>query len=693
MKSVTNDIDRHKFTNKLIEESSPYLLQHAHNPVDWYPWGEEALNKARNEDKPIFLSIGYSACHWCHVMEKESFENEDVAAVLNEHYISIKVDREQRPDLDQIYMAATTAMTGSGGWPMSVFLTPELKPFYAGTYFPLKDGYGRPGFLSLIGKIAEVYKNNRDEIEQSAADFVNRLQAAYAAQNDTAALDGAIVEQAVQGLMQNYDNVYGGFGGAPKFPHPTDLSFLMNVYAGSKNTKDKNDNKAMLDAVEHTLQKMAEGGIYDQIGGGFHRYSVDARWLVPHFEKMLYDNAMLVVTYSEAYQLTGKKSYQKVVRETLDFMMREMLHENGGFYSALDADSEGEEGKFYVWTKNEVDLLLGERSVLFCKYYNITDNGNFENKTNIPNLDSYSENTRQKSGISGEQFDGMIDEAKKILFDARAKRERPFTDDKTLTSWNGLAISAFSRGYQITGDENYRRAALEAAIFIRDTLYADGKLTHSYREGRSSEGIFLEDYAYFTAGLIDLYETVHDYAWVELAMDLARDAVKYFADDDGNFYLSPAARSDHYMRPRDIGDGAMPAPGSIMMQLLLKLSHISGDDYFSGQAEKALAAVSGHVAGAPYGMTSVVTALNYHLAEKIELVLVGEKQRLQFLEQIYDFYLPHRIIVVSDRGDEPIGLLEGRRSTGETTAFVCRNFTCSLPAATPEELRKQLEGL
>ncbi|PKK83359.1 MAG: thioredoxin domain-containing protein [candidate division Zixibacteria bacterium HGW-Zixibacteria-1] len=686
MRNLTDNISDYKFTNHLINESSPYLLQHAHNPVNWYPWGEEALTRAMSEDKPIFLSIGYAACHWCHVMEHESFENEEVARILNENFIAIKVDREQRPDLDQIYMAATMALTGSGGWPMSVFLTSDLKPFYAGTYFPLHDGYGRPGFLSLIQKIAEAYKNDRENIEQYSKDFVDRLQAAYDSSGASIPLNKNIPVTAAEGLMRNYDTINGGFGNAPKFPHPIDLSFLMKAYADNK-------NKAVLEALEHTLRKMADGGIYDQIGGGFHRYATDARWLVPHFEKMLYDNAMLAVTYSEAFQLTGNESYRRVVRETLDFMLREMHHQNGGFYSALDADSEGEEGKFYVWNKDEVDLLLGERSEMFCKYYNITKQGNFENNSNIPNIDSSSKKYREESGFSDEQFEQMLEDGKKILFNKRSGRVRPFTDDKILTSWNGLAISGFARGYQITGDEKYREAALSAAAFIRDTLYRNGKLIHSYRDGKASEGIFLEDYAYLTAGLIDLYEIVHGYEWIEFASKLARDAVVDFADDEGNFYLAPTNQADHYMRPKDIADGALPAPGSIMMQVLLKLSQITGDKFFQEQAEKALAAVSGNISGAPYGMISAVTALDYLISDKIELVLVGKAYRQDFLDEIYNRYFPNRIIVVSDRGEEKIDLLEGRRSIGETVAYVCINSACLLPAASPAELRKQLEKL
>lgn len=686
MGNTTDNISAHKYTNHLIDESSPYLLQHAHNPVDWYPWGEKALTKAKAENKPIFLSIGYAACHWCHVMEHESFENEDVARLLNEIFVSIKVDREQRPDLDQIYMAATMALTGSGGWPMSVFLTSDLKPFFAGTYFPLNDGYGRPGFLNLIQKIAEVYKNERGNIEQYSEDFVRRIREAYNPVNESIPLNDETLARAADGLMQSYDSVNGGFGNAPKFPHPTDLSFLMKIYAAGK-------DKAILEAVEHTLQKMARGGIYDQIGGGFHRYSTDARWLVPHFEKMLYDNAMLAVTYSEAYQLTGNELYRRVVRETLDFMLREMHHDNGGFYSALDADSEGEEGRFYVWKKAEIESLLGERSEMFCKYYNITETGNFEDKNNIPNVDSYSLKYKEQSGLTERQFENEIENAKKILFNIRAARVRPFIDDKILTSWNGLAISAMAHGYQITGDDKYRKAAHDAAAFIKNTLYRDGKLIHSYRDGRISEGTFLEDYAYFTAGLIDLYEIEYDYVLIDFAADLVSDAISEFMDEDGHFYLAPAGRSDHYMRPKDIADSALPAPGSIMIQTLSKLAQITGDNVFQQKAEKGLKAVSGNIAGAPQAMISAVTALNCLLSDKIELVLVGRENRQAFLDIINRHYFPNRVLVVSDRGEESIGLLEGRQFTGETIAYVCKNSACRLPAKSPKELERQLESL
>lgn len=686
MRTAQEETEKHQYTNRLINESSPYLLQHSHNPVDWFPWSDEALEKARNEDKPIFLSIGYAACHWCHIMEKESFENEQVAEILNENFVSIKVDREQRPDLDQIYMTATTAMTGSGGWPMSVFLTPDLKPFFSGTYFPPEDRFGRPGFRRLITEISRAYRNERGKIEEYSTSFVNALLSTESNRGRPAELDTSIIERGVRGLLKNYDRTNGGFGGAPKFPHPTELSFLLQIYAARK---DEN----ILNAVEHSLTAMARGGIYDQLGGGFHRYATDPLWLVPHFEKMLYDNALLAVTYSEAYQIIGNKLYRKTVKETLDYMIREMGHDNGGFYSSLDADSEGEEGKFYVWTRAEIDSILKEKSERFCEYYNITEDGNFEDNTNILNITNYSERLKKRSDEGPEKFESSLSMLREKLLAERSGRARPFTDDKILTSWNALAVSAFSKGFQITRDERYRQAAQNTAIFIRNGLFKSGKLFHSFHRGAVSPGPFLEDYAYLAKALIDLYEIAHDYRWIEFASQLASEAVELFSDKDGSLYLSPDNQADHFMRPRDVTDGALPAPGSILIQSLLRLAEITADDIFQKQAEKALAAISQAMNENPYVMAAALSALDYLLSDKIELVVVGEKEKEGFLKEIHNRYLPNRIIVVSDKGDEGIALLEGRQSDGRTVAYVCKNFACLLPATSPEELKKQLENL
>ncbi len=686
---MTNDTKTKKdakFTNHLINESSPYLLQHAHNPVNWYPWSDEALQLAKSEDKPIFLSIGYAACHWCHVMEKESFENEAIAKILDEHFISIKVDREQRPDLDQIYMAATVAINGSGGWPMSVFLTPDLRPFYAGTYFPPVDGYGRPGFGTLITKLAEAFRNDRDNIEEHAKSVVEALSAEYGKRSGIAELDKSIVENSARLLMRNYDNVYGGFGGAPKFPHASELSFLLKVYS-------KNKDKSLLDAVEFSLQSMAQGGIYDQIGGGFHRYATDAKWLVPHFEKMLYDNGMLVMTFSDAYKITHNEFYKKIVEESLDFLIREMRDKSGGFYSSLDADSEGEEGIYYVWEKSRIDRLLGEESEIFCQYYNITDGGNFENSTNIPNINSASRNLKNRFGLNDKEFGAIINKQKKILFDERKKRIRPFTDDKILTSWNGLAISGLSKGCQITGNDNYREAALQAARFIKDNLFEGNKLYHSYRLGKKTEKQFLEDHAYLMQGLIDLYEISYDYKWIKFAKKLVNIAINLFSDETGNLYLSPEEQDDLFMRPKDFSDGALPAPGSILIQSMIKLADITGDKNLQEYINKFIQALASPMIQMPTGMISAISSYNDLISDKIEIILVGQINREEFLDLIYNSYIANSILVVSDRGDENIDLLEGRQSNGKTTAYICKNFTCSLPANSPEELKKQLYEL
>ncbi len=682
--SNMNKSEKPEYSNHLDGESSPYLLQHARNPVDWYPWGEEALRKARAEDRPIFLSIGYAACHWCHVMEEESFENSEVANILNENFISIKVDREQRPDLDQIYMAATTAMTGSGGWPMTVFLTPDLKPFYAGTYFPPEDRYGKPGFKRLIEELARIYRTDRTRIDQVADQLTDALISSSQPAVTSVPLNQSVIQNAVNGLLDNFDRVNGGFGGAPKFPRPTDLSFLMKYYISD-------GNKDVLAAVEHTLASMARGGIYDHLGGGFHRYATDEKWLIPHFEKMLYDNAMLAVTCSEAYQLTGKDYYKKIASETLDFILREMTDNEGGFYSSLDADSDGEEGKFYVWKKDEIERVLGKDAALFCDYYNITQSGNFENGTNILNIGSYSDRIKSRSEMTSEEFDTALKRNRQLLYKERLRRAKPFTDDKIITSWNGLAISGLSRGYMIKKDERYRAAAVKAADFIKNNLYKNDRLIHSWHRGKGSEGQFLEDYAYLTAGLIKLYEISYDYGWIRWSVELAQQASDLFADRSGNLYLSPADQDDHFMRPKDIGDGALPAPGSVFMESLLKLSDITGHEEFGKLADKYLSAISYNLTSIPYGMISAVSALNYMLSDRMQVVLVGTENREPFIDEIYSHYLPNSILIVSNLGEEDIALLKGKQNGGPAVAYICRNFTCRLPADNVTTLKTQLK--
>lgn len=661
--------------NRLAQENSPYLLQHADNPVDWYPWGEEAFEKAKAEDKPIFLSIGYSSCHWCHVMEHESFENPEIAALMNKYFVSIKVDREQRPDIDEIYMSFTTAMTGHGGWPMSVFLTPELKPFYAGTYFPADDRYGRPGFSNILTKLGEAYQNDKAKVMESANGIYDAMSEQIRVDIKSSDIDRNSLQIAADQLFANFDFVNGGFGTQPKFPHSIELSLFLKHY---KRTGDKR----YLDAAELALKNMAHGGIYDQIGGGFHRYSTDSKWLVPHFEKMLYDNALLVPVYADAYQITGDEFCLKVITETLDFILREMTGPEGGFYSALDADSEGEEGKFYVWDMSEINDVLGTDAKSFNSYYNVTPSGNFEGH-NILNVTSSSESINFNS------------KSKTKLLTARNQRVRPLTDDKILTSWNGLAISAFSRGYQVTGEKRFLEAAVKCASFIKKELFQNNQLTHSYREGKHSTGEFLEDYSFLIRGLIDLYESdnlTNNNEWIEFAQTLANKSIELFIDENGKFYLRPGEQDDLVFRPKEERDGAIPAAGSIMTGNLLKLNRITDDKKYLTSAEKSMHALSGNVAQYPAGMSSLIIAIDYYFEDKIEIVLTGNGEKLnQMLDLVYRNYIPNRIIAFDKSGSSTLPLFEGRQPEGgQVRAFVCRNSVCKLPVTTVEKLKTQL---
>ncbi|MEA1981387.1 MAG: thioredoxin domain-containing protein, partial [candidate division Zixibacteria bacterium] len=583
----------HTFTNHLANENSPYLLSHSHNPVDWYPWSEEALEKAKSEDKLIFLSIGYAACHWCHVMERESFENKEIAQILNENFISIKVDREQRPDLDEIYMSFTTALTGHGGWPMTVFLTPNLKPFFAGTYFPPDDRYGRPGFKKLITEISTAYKTEREQIWESSDNIFKQVNQRINNSVATTLLNKNFMDKGATQLLQSFDPVYGGLGQAPKFPHATELSYMLRYYRLS-------GDLSYLQAVKKTLLMMARGGIYDQLGGGFARYSTDNMWLIPHFEKMLYDNALLVSVYAEAYQITGNEEYLNIVTGTLDFILREITDKTGGFYSAIDADSEGHEGKFYVWGYEEIKNLLPENLFeSFVKYYNVTPQGNFEGK-NILNLTE--ESFRYKSTQNEKDFLNNIEKAKDILFVARSKRIRPLTDDKQLTSWNGMALTAFCKGYQITGNSRYLKAAVNNATFVNDILFKNSNLTHSYREGNHLRTQMLEDYAFYVDGLLNLYETDpsgNNNKWLELAIKMTERAIELFMDKNSRFYLRPEGLNDLIYRPSEESDGAVPASGSYMIRNLIKINRLTENKNYLSLAESCLKSLSGYIAKSP----------------------------------------------------------------------------------------------
>jgi len=559
-------------SNHLLQETSPYLRQHAHNPVDWYPWGPEALERARQLDRPIFLSIGYSACHWCHVMEHESFEDPEVAQILNEHFISIKVDREERPDLDQIYMTAVQMLTGQGGWPMSMFLTPDLKPFYGGTYFPPEDRYGRPSFKRLLGALVEAWQTRRDEIDQSSGQITQRLQQAGRVEPADGELEPRLLQSAVRMHARIFDSTYGGFGSAPKFPHPVELRLLLRLW------KRFGDDQA-LHMARLTLDRMAMGGIYDHLGGGFHRYSTDERWLVPHFEKMLYDNALLAVAYLEAYQATGEALYARVVEETLSYIMREMTSPEGPFYSTQDADSEGEEGKFYVWSAREIEQVLGkERADPFTYVYGVTPEGNWEGQ-NILHRTRTNEQDARMLRLPDPELRGLLEDSKRELFTVRSRRVWPGRDEKVLTSWNALMISAFAKAAQVFANPHYSAHAVKAADFILHSMRTpDERLLRTYSAGSKAKlNGYLEDYAFLLDALISLYEATFDARWIEAARGLAHVLVDEFWDEaEAGFFYTGRSHETLIARTKDPHDSSIPSGNSVAVVALLRLSKLTG---------------------------------------------------------------------------------------------------------------------
>jgi uncharacterized protein YyaL (SSP411 family) len=603
----------HPHTNRLVEATSPYLLQHAHNPVDWYPWGEEALERARREEKPIFLSIGYAACHWCHVMERESFETEAVARVMNEHFVNIKVDREERPDLDDIYMMAVQMMTGQGGWPMSVFLTPDLKPFYTGTYFPPTDRHGRPGFTSLLTQLAQAWRERRADVEQVAERAAGAIREYASLQTEGAPWGPELIPHAVDAIIERFDPVHGGFGSAPKFPPSMALALILRelarLPAGPR-------SEQLRRVVTLTLDKMAQGGLYDQVGGGFHRYSTDHVWLVPHFEKMLYDNALLVPVYLDAYRLTGDRAYARVARETLDFTLRELTHPEGGFYSTLDADSEGEEGKFYVWTPAEVDQALGaEDARLFDRIYDITPGGNFEGKS-IPHLERRTQTWARELGEEPEALEARLAEMRARLLAARAARVRPGLDDKILTSWNGLMIRAMAHAAAVVDEPRYREAAERAASFVLTHLQRDGRLLRSWRDGRAPLGGFHDDYAFLIVGLLELHAATGDAGWLTEARRMTERMNALFWDEtQGGYFFTPHDGEALIARLKSPEDGAIPSGNSMAALALVRLARITEDADLLRRAGRLLATHAAMMARAPAAFPQMLVAADFYLSE------------------------------------------------------------------------------
>ena len=678
--------------NRLIHETSPYLLQHAHNPVDWHPWGREALTKSRESKKPILLSIGYSACHWCHVMERESFESETIATLMNEHFICIKVDREERPDLDEIYMQATLALNhGQGGWPMTVFLTPEQEPIFAGTYFPPADRWGRPGFASVLTQVAELWRKDPDGLRSQAGDITKQLkqsmQVASPASVGETELDAAAGQYA-----DEFDSQFGGFGRAPKFPPATGLSFLLRQH-------HRTGDAQTLTMVTKTLDAMAAGGMYDHIGGGFARYSTDERWLVPHFEKMLYDNALLARTYIEANQATANPEYRRVATETLDYILREMTSPEGGFYSATDADSEGVEGKFFVWTPDEIRavILNEEDAKRFCAYYDITPAGNWEHKS-IPNTPEPIESVAAHLKISSVELRETIERVKPLVYAARAKRVPPGLDDKILTAWNGMMISAMAEGARALGDSRYLEAAEEAADFLLRTMKRpDRGLYRTYRAGKAHLDACLEDYAYLAEGLIDLYEAGAHEGYLDEAVQLAERILADFSDvQDGGFFTTGKDHESLILRSREGPDGATPSGNAVAASVLARLSfHFARDD-FRETAATAIRVYGRLITRYPRAFAKSLCVVDLLLRGPVELALIGSPAEPGYETLRADVnrrYLPNRIIAHHDpQGPDPDHPLTKGKSLvqGKAALYVCRNFSCQAPITEPARIEAAL---
>ena len=682
-----------KYTNRLIHEASPYLLQHAHNPVDWFSWGEEALTRAKKEEKPILLSVGYSSCHWCHVMEKESFENEEIARIMNERFVNIKVDREERPDLDELYMNAVQVMTGSGGWPMTVFLTPDLVPFHAGTYFPPEDRGGMPGFPKVLITVSDYFKTHQEEIKKMEAQMKDTLRQIVEIMPSQGTLSDKILSKSFQVLESQFDPSYGGFGQAPKFPNSMALSLLLRHW------KNVGSNQA-LQMVEKTLEKMADGGIYDQLGGGFHRYSVDERWLIPHFEKMLYDNALLSRIYFEGFQATKKERYRRVGEEILGYVLREMKSPGGAFHSTQDADSEGVEGKFYVWTKEEIKAVLGkEVGTFFCAYFGVMQQGNFEEGSSVLSVASNLEKVSQSYRISVSDLEKVVEEGKRKLLAEREKRTRPGRDEKILASWNGLMISGLVDGFQVTGNEKYLNGAKEAARFILQEMRKDGGLMRVFNKGKCRVKGYSEDYAFLIQTLIDLYEATFETDWLKEAEDLNRRMIDQFWDErNGGFFFTGRENESLIARSKNPYDNVIPSANSIAVFNLIRLGYLTGEESLRKRAEQILHLFCHFFDQHPSGFAQMLSGLSFFLNPQ-EIGIIGSKndhRTESMLKEVYLSYLPNKILSLKDPR-EPIErnwfpFLMEKGIPEVPTAFVCKGFTCLPPVKDRKELKKILAG-
>ncbi|HET89655.1 MAG TPA: thioredoxin domain-containing protein [Chloroflexi bacterium] len=663
--------------NQLASETSPYLLQHAENPVDWYPWGEEALQKAHAEGKPIFLSIGYSACHWCHVMAHESFEDGRTAAIMNQHFVNVKVDREERPDLDRVYMSAVQALTGQGGWPMSVFLTPDGRPFYGGTYFPPEPRYGMPSFADVLLAVADAWQNRRPELLEGSDNLVAAIERQMVAlgAGKQQVLREATLGTAFHAILESFDWIQGGWGQAPKFPQPMTLEFLLRYHHTTGNPQ-------ALEMVKLTLDRMARGGMYDQLGGGFHRYSVDAHWTTPHFEKMLYDNAQLARVYLHAWQVTNDAFYRTIAEETLDYVTREMAAPEGGFYATQDADSEGEEGKFFLWTPDEIRSVLGDQADRFLAAYGVTEGGNFEGQTIL----------ELKGSLEERQ---ALDQARHKLLQVRAERIHPGRDEKVLTSWNGLMLAAFATAARVLGRDDYRQVAERNAEFLlRELMIANGRLYHTWRAGEAKVNGYLEDYTYLIEGLLELYQATFDPRWYQAAHALTETMIEHLAAPVGFFDTS----DDHeelIVRPRELQDNAVPSGNGMAALVLQRLAGLAVEPRYLKRAREALSPMQELLARYPLGFSQWLVSFDYALAQAREIAIIGQpgaKDTRALLHTCFDAYRPHQMVAVGMPTESAVPLLQGRKQVnGRATAYVCANATCSLPVTTSEALRQLIE--
>jgi hypothetical protein len=678
--------------NHLINEKSPYLLQHAENPVDWYPWCDEAFERAKNENKPIFLSIGYSTCHWCHVMEKESFQDEEVAKILNENFVSIKVDREERPDIDSVYMNICQAMTGHGGWPLTIIMTPDKKPFFAGTYIPKYSKYNRLGLIDLLQRIAQLWNENREKLLLLADQITDEIKQALTHIQPKETIDEQIFTQAYEQLESQFDPEYGGFGSAPKFPTPHNLMFLLRYWKITGNMK-------ALAMVEKTLNSMSLGGIYDHIGFGFHRYSTDRQWILPHFEKMLYDQALISIAYLEAYQATGNLRYKKLCDEILSYVLRNLTNPNGGFYSAEDADSEGEEGKFYLWEFEELRKVLNQDEFNFvCEKFNVQKDGNYFDELrkgrtgkNIFYL------TRQLNEEENEKWQKI----RQKLFEHREKRIHPLKDDKILTDWNGLMIAAFAKAYSVLKIDEYLNVARKSADFILKNLYKDGKLLHRFRDGEAKIDGYLDDYSFFIWGLLELYEASFETRYLKTAIDLTETMIQLFWDgEDGGFYFTDSENKDVIFRQKELYDGAIPSGNSVVLLDLIKLAKITGRNDFNEIIDKLVETFATMVKKYPSAYTFFLSSLSFALTQSFEIFIVGKRDELgEVLKVINSKFLPNKVILFKPSDEEsdittisPFAS-EYKEINGKTTIYICTNYECKKPVNDIKELSDLLEEI